>query len=79
MLGCILPSALLLPCVLAGSLPVKLHVKRAVDSRLANVHVDYDEPIYSEIGFTYGPCQAKTPGEAHPFIGCSKTCDHDRL
>ncbi|KIX06515.1 uncharacterized protein Z518_04491 [Rhinocladiella mackenziei CBS 650.93] len=77
--GRIVSSALLLPCVLAASLPVNLQVKRAVDSGLANIHVSYDEPIPSEVVFTYGPCEAKTPGEAHHLVARSENCDHDRL
>lgn len=74
-------SALLLPYVIAASasLPVSVHLKRTVDSGLANVHVSYDKPIQSEIFFTYGSCEAHTPGEAHHLIARSKSCDHDRL
>lgn len=77
----ILSSALLLPCVIAASasLPVHLHLKREVDSGLANVHVAYDKPMHSEVTFTYGPCRAQTPGETHHLVGRSKSCDHDRL
>ncbi|KIW24357.1 uncharacterized protein PV07_10076 [Cladophialophora immunda] len=79
MAGQLMLSALLLPCVLAVSLPVKLHLKRAVDSGLANIHLAYDRPIATEVVFTYGPCKAKTPGEAHHLVGRSHSCDHDRL
>ena len=81
MAGKMLSSALVLPFVLAASasLPVSLHLKRAVDSGLANIHVSFDKPIFSEITYTYGPCQAKSPGEAHHLVGRSTSCDHDRL
>lgn len=79
MAGRIVWSALLLSSVLAGSLPIDLHVKRAVDSGLANIHVSYNELLHSEVTFTYGSCQAKAPGEAHHLVGRSKSCDHDRL
>ncbi|OAL36815.1 hypothetical protein AYO20_03870 [Fonsecaea nubica] len=79
MAGQLLLSVLILPCVLAVSLPVKLHLKRAVDSSLANIHVSYDKPITTEVAFTYGPCKAKTPGEAHHLVARSNSCDHDRL
>ncbi|KAJ9607303.1 hypothetical protein H2200_008376 [Cladophialophora chaetospira] len=81
MAGRILSAALLLPCALAASasLPVSVHLKRTVDSGLANIHVVYDRPTHSEVAFTYGPCQARTPGEAHDLVARSKSCDHDRL
>jgi monoamine oxidase len=81
MAGRMLSTALLLPCVLAASasLPVHLHLKRTVDSGLANIHVSFDKPISSEVTYTYGPCEAQTPGQAHHLVGRSKSCDHDRL
>ncbi|EXJ64231.1 hypothetical protein A1O7_00567 [Cladophialophora yegresii CBS 114405] len=81
MAGRVLFAALLLPCVLAASasLPVHLHLKRTVDSGLANVHVSFDKPISFEVTYTYGPCDAQTPGQAHHLVARSKSRDHDRL
>jgi hypothetical protein len=73
------PLVYFLPCVLASSLPVKLHLKRSVDSGLANIHVSCSHPISSEVVYTYGPCDAKTPGEAHHLVGRTASCDHDRI
>jgi hypothetical protein len=71
----------LLPTVLGAalSLPVDLHLKRTVDSGLANIHVVYSRPIYAEITFTHGRCNAQTPGEAHHLVAHTKSCEHDRL
>ncbi|KIW44439.1 uncharacterized protein PV06_02910 [Exophiala oligosperma] len=79
MAGQLITLALFSSCVLGTSLPVNLHLKRVVDSGLANIHVTYHENVHSEVVFTYGPCEASTPGEAHHLVGRAKHCDHDRL
>ncbi|EXJ85440.1 hypothetical protein A1O1_05804 [Capronia coronata CBS 617.96] len=79
MAGRLILSATFLSTVIAASLPLHLHVKRAVDSGLANVHISYNEILHSPVAFTYGPCLAKAPGESHHLVGRSKSCDHDRL
>ncbi|KAI1610558.1 L-amino acid oxidase [Exophiala viscosa] len=79
MAGRAIITALLCSSAVAVSLPVSLHVRRAVDSGLANIHVSYDEPVHAEVVFTYGSCQAKSPGEAHHLVGRAKDCNHDRL
>lgn len=79
MAGRVLAAALLCSAAFAVNLPVNLHVKRAIDSGLANIHVAYDEPVRAEVAYTYGHCQAKTPGEAHHLVGRANDCNHDRL
>ncbi|KAK4939410.1 hypothetical protein LTR10_020307 [Elasticomyces elasticus] len=79
MAGRAIITALLCSSALAASLPVSLHVKRAIDSGLANIHVSYDQPVQDGIVFTYGSCRAKFPGEAHHLVGRAKDCNHDRL
>lgn len=74
-----LTAVLFWSSALAVSLPVNLHVKRVIDSGLANIHVSYDEPIQSEVVVTYGPCKAKGPAEAHHLVGRAEHCNHDRL
>lgn len=78
-LKCLL--SLQLSCAFAANvaLPIGLHLKRTVDSGLANIHISYNQPVQSEITFTYGHCQAQIPGEAHHFVGHSTSCDDDRL
>jgi hypothetical protein len=77
----LLSTALLLHSIAAASvsLPVSLDVKRVVDSGLANIHVSFDQPVKSEVTYTYGPCTARRLGEAHHLVGKAQACDHDRL
>jgi hypothetical protein len=70
---------LLLPTLVAASLPIKLEIKRTLDSGLANIHVTYRAPIRSEIIFTYGSCEAQKSGEAHHLIARTTDRGHDRL
>lgn len=70
---------MLLPTIVAASLPIKLEIKRALNSELANIHVTYTALIPSEIIFTYGSCEAQTPGEAHHLIARTSDRRHDRL
>lgn len=69
------------PCAFAANVPppIGLHLKRTVDSGLANIHISYNQPVHSEITVTYGHCQAQTPGEAHHLVGHSTSYDDDRL
>lgn len=70
---------LLLPTLVAASLPIKLELKHTLDSGLANIHVTYTAPIHSEIIFNYGSCEAQMPGEAHHSIARTTDRGHDRL
>ena len=70
---------LLLPALAAASLPVKLDIKRALDSRLANIHVEYTEKILSEISFIYASYDVSSPGQAHHLVARANACTHDRL
>lgn len=71
--------AFFLPTLVVASLPIKLEIKHRLDSRLANIHVTYTVPVHSEIVFTYGSCEAQTPGEAHHLIARTGRGGHDRL
>ncbi|KAI6382553.1 hypothetical protein MCOR32_003042 [Pyricularia oryzae] len=70
----LIASALLLSraASLPSTLPVRLSTRTALNSRLANVHVDVDDTHAvgdAPIDFTYGACDSSSRGEAHHTVG----------
>lgn len=51
-----------------SSLPLRLETRSPLNSRLANVHVDYDGPAEDLINFTYGPCNSKSEHNADHIV-----------
>lgn len=62
-----------------NSLEVKLETRRALDSRLANIHVSYSQRSSSPILYTYGACSSLSQGDAHHEIARISDGRHDRL
>lgn len=58
---------------------VTLETKTPLDSRLANVHLTYTTPVSEELLFTYGPCHATNPRNAHHDVGRCPGSHKDRL
>ncbi|TLS28002.1 hypothetical protein PpBr36_00898 [Pyricularia pennisetigena] len=70
----LIASALLLSraASLPSTLPVRLSTRTALDSRLANVHVEMDDHHAvgdAPIHFTYGACDSSSRAEAHHTVG----------
>lgn len=52
----------------ASPLPLRLQTRSTLNTRLANVHVDYDTPVEGSITFTYGLCDAGIEQDAHHVV-----------
>ena len=63
----------------SSPLPVHLETRAALDSRLANVHLAFDDLIEGLIQFTYGSCESKSADEAHHTIGHGLHTGTERL
>lgn len=67
-------APLLLSCVSAASLPslpVHLETRSELDSRLANVHVTFNDHVDGDLTYTYGPCASESQADAHHTVGRS--------
>ncbi|KAK4207126.1 flavin-containing amine oxidoreductase-domain containing protein [Rhypophila decipiens] len=60
-------------------LPLHLETKRALNSRLSNVHIDRRGSIQGPVTYTYGSCTSDAAQEAHHTIGETTDASHDRL
>jgi hypothetical protein len=72
---CLLGGALAIP----QGLPIKLKTRAAVTSRLANIHLSFDEAVEGTITFTYGSCLSESLHNAHHSIGKARQSDGSRL
>ncbi|KAL8341051.1 hypothetical protein RB601_006920 [Gaeumannomyces tritici] len=56
----------------SNPLPVRISIRSALNSRLSNVHISTDaapDAGAAAVSFTYGACDAATPGGAHHTVG----------
>ncbi|KAM7189552.1 Flavin containing amine oxidoreductase domain containing protein [Naviculisporaceae sp. PSN 640] len=60
-------------------LPLRLLTKRALDSRLANIHIDRREPVQGPVEYTYGSCASTASHDFHHTIGEITDPAHGRL
>lgn len=63
----------------ADSLPVQLHVRRSIDSPLANVHLEFERAVEGRLDYTYGPCESTSAAEAWQHIAVADGSAADRL
>lgn len=57
---------------------IRIETRTALNSRVANVHIEADPPISQEIDFTYGPCSTQTKENAHHVVGQAIKLEDDR-
>lgn len=62
----------------APSLPMRLETRTSLSSRLANIHLLFDEPVDGLIRFTYGSCSSIGEHDAHHVVSQGFS-SHDRL
>ncbi|KAK3385602.1 flavin-containing amine oxidoreductase, partial [Podospora didyma] len=77
--------ARILPLLLGGAtvalagLPIKLETRSAVTSRLANVHIDFEEPVEGPVLVTYGSCTSGSSAQAHHVLSKTSAGEASRL
>jgi hypothetical protein len=54
-------------CV-ADGLPIQLHVRSEITSRLANIHIHHSRRIHGPLTVTYGTCTAESRQDSHHVI-----------
>jgi len=72
-------ALLALPGNAAPSYPIKVETKAALNSRLANVHVDHVVPVEGNVTYTYGSCDAAHTKDSHHIVGRSTSTLQSRL
>ncbi|KAI1416268.1 flavin-containing amine oxidoreductase [Hypoxylon sp. FL1857] len=65
--------------VSASYLPVKLETRSQLSSRLANIHISFEEPVDGAVTYTYGHCSNTQRHEAHHTLGKSTGTKDSRL
>ncbi|KAI1390008.1 flavin-containing amine oxidoreductase [Hypoxylon trugodes] len=60
-------------------LPVKLETRSGLTSRLANVHISFDNPIDGIVTYTFGRCDSTRLSDAHHTVGQGKEAKESRL
>ncbi|KAL8393872.1 hypothetical protein RB595_003577 [Gaeumannomyces hyphopodioides] len=68
----LLGAAAAAPPSSSSPLPVRISIRSALNSRLANVHIETDASgldAGAGVSFTYGACDAATPAGAHHAVG----------
>lgn len=59
----------------AATGPVRIEAQSAINSRAANLHIDYDAPLEpgTTVAFTYGPCNAASERDADHVVASRRS------
>ncbi|ORY71487.1 L-amino acid oxidase [Pseudomassariella vexata] len=66
-------------CAASSSLPIRLETRSELSSRLANVHVIFNEVVEGALTYTYGSCSSLELRDAHHTVGRSTDATTSRL